>query len=31
VRGAPAEVEPAMADLRRGVEALGGLSPPSGT
>lgn len=24
VRGAPAEVEPAMADLRRGVEALGG-------
>lgn len=24
VRGAPADVEPAMADLRRGVEALGG-------
>ena len=24
VRGAPAEVEPAMADLRRGLEALGG-------
>ncbi len=24
VRGAPAEVEPAMADIRRGIEALGG-------
>ena len=26
VRGAPAEVEPAMADLRRGLEALGGAA-----
>ena len=24
VRGAPAEVEPAMADIRRGIQALGG-------
>jgi len=30
VRGAPAEVEPAMADIRRGIQALGGRLEESG-